>query len=299
MKRISYKSILLILCLSMFISALSLSFVRADLSMATPGGLTETIVVFDEEPCTWGDHAIADITIKDWPIESVHMKMKAHLDSSDIYLRAIVFRLDGRGECIDAYRYEKFQTGGYGVISPGQTKLFPAGANLYDMSYCKFAKAWPGTGSQWLNFIPEDPSQTVGYFSPGVHTIDAYVTTPRVGSWISITLEITYKLIPATVDFDPDTLNQKSKGKWVTVYIGLPEGYDVNDIDIESVRLDGLSRADSSPTEISDDGILMVKFDREAVIDLLEPGENVLITISGNLDGGLLFEGTDTIRVIH
>jgi len=49
------------------------------------------------------------------------------------------------------------------------------------------------------------------------------------------------------------------------------------------------------------DGIpdLMVKFDREAVIELLEPGENVLVTISGNLDGGLLFEGTDTIRVIH
>jgi len=172
------------------------------------------------------------------------------------------------------------------------------------MSNCKFAKAWPKTGSQWLNFIPEDPSQTVGYFSPGVHTIDAYVTTPKVGSWISITLEITYKLIPATVDFDPDTLNRKSKGQWVTVYIELPEGFDVDDIDLESVKLDGLSRVDSSPTGIDDhdgDGIpdLMVKFDREAVIELLEPGENVLVTISGNLDGGLLFEGTDTIRVIH
>ncbi len=122
----------------------------------------------------------------------------------------------------------------------------------------------------------------------------------KQGSPVPYPYELVIKtfMIYATVDFDPDTLNRKSKGKWVTVYIGLPDGYDVSDIEIESVRLDGLSRADSSPTEITD-GILMVKFDREEVIDLLEPGENVLITISGFLSNGLYFEGTDTIRVIH
>ena len=109
--------------------------------------------------------------------------------------------------------------------------------------------------------------------------------------------------IHATVDFDPDTLNRKSRGKWVTVYIGLPEGYDVNDIDIDSVSLEGLSRADSSPTEIIDhdgDGRndLMVKFDRQEFIALLEPGENVEISITGTLNG-MEFEGTDTISVIH
>jgi len=108
----------------------------------------------------------------------------------------------------------------------------------------------------------------------------------------------------ATVDFDPDTLNQKSKGKWVTVHIGLPEGYDVNDIDINSVLLDGLSRADSSPTEIADhdgDGLddLMLKFDREAVIEKLEPGEEVEISVSGELGDGTPFEGTNIISVIH
>jgi len=106
-------------------------------------------------------------------------------------------------------------------------------------------------------------------------------------------------VVYATVEFHPETLNQKSKGKWVTVYIELPEGYDVSDIDIESVRLnDVLSRADSSPTEI-DGGILMVKFDREDVINLLEPGEKVLITIFGDLLDGQRFEGTCTIRVIN
>ncbi|MFX1489285.1 MAG: hypothetical protein ACFFBI_09070 [Promethearchaeota archaeon] len=140
--------------------------------------------------------------------------------------------------------------------------------------------------------------------SPNGHYL-SYLRLPydfvKEGSSIPYPYELVIKnlVVHATVDFNPETLNQKSKGKWVTVYIGLPDEYDVNDIDIDSIRLDGLSRADSSPTEISDDGILMVKFDRAAVIDLLEPGENVLITITGVLSNGLLFEGTDTISVIH
>ena len=35
------------------------------------------------------------------------------------------------------------------------------------------------------------------------------------------------QIIPATIDFDPDTLNLGSNGKWVTVYIELLTGYDV------------------------------------------------------------------------
>ncbi len=76
------------------------------------------------------------------------------------------------------------------------------------------------------------------------------------------------------IDIDPDTLNLKSKGKWVTVYIELSEGFDVEDIDIDTLELEGIP-AEDSPTEIGDyddDGIpdLMVKFDRKALIEHLE-----------------------------
>ena len=47
----------------------------------------------------------------------------------------------------------------------------------------------------------------------------------------------TVEFIPAFVDFDPDTLNLKSKGKLVTGYIELPEGYNVNEINLESIKL--------------------------------------------------------------
>jgi len=105
------------------------------------------------------------------------------------------------------------------------------------------------------------------------------------------------------VDFDPDTLNLKSKGKWVTVYIELPVGFDVNEINITTITLNGEISAELKPTEIGDydgDGIpdLMVKLNRTAVQNILEVGGNVEIIISGRLIDKRLFEGKDIIKVI-
>jgi hypothetical protein len=43
--------------------------------------------------------------------------------------------------------------------------------------------------------------------------------------------------VESTVDIKPDTLNRKSKGKWVTAYIELPGGFAVEDIDIDTLQL--------------------------------------------------------------
>ena len=112
------------------------------------------------------------------------------------------------------------------------------------------------------------------------------------------------QIAPATVDFDPDTLNLKSKGKVVTVYIELPEGYDVEKTDVSTVMLNGIVPALAHPTDVGDydsDGVsdLMVKFDRSDVQDVLEPGNEVEVTVSGQLTDGTSFEGADTIRVIE
>ena len=103
------------------------------------------------------------------------------------------------------------------------------------------------------------------------------------------------EVIPATIDFDPDTLNLKSKGKWVTCYIELPEGYDIHDIDISTVELNFEVGGEYGEFNIS---YCMVKFDRQAVIDILPIGDSVEITVSGRLIDGTRFEGNDTIRVI-
>jgi hypothetical protein len=109
--------------------------------------------------------------------------------------------------------------------------------------------------------------------------------------------------IPATIDFDPDTLNKKSEGNWVTVYTELPAGYNVTDINVSTMLLNETVPAELQPIEVGDydsDGVpdLMVKFDRQAVNDILPIGDAVSITVTGNLYDGAPFEGSDTIRVI-
>ena len=117
-------------------------------------------------------------------------------------------------------------------------------------------------------------------------------------------LTATIGIIPATVDFNPNTLNQKSKGNWVTVFIEFPDGYDINNIDVSTIMLNDIIPAEMRPIgfgDEDDDGIpdLMVKFNRLAVIDLLDSGEMVYIIITGDLLDGTSFRGTDIIRVIH
>ena len=111
------------------------------------------------------------------------------------------------------------------------------------------------------------------------------------------------RLVEATVDIKPETLNLKSQGQWITCFIELPAGHDVNDIDVASLLLNGTVRAAAHPTAVGDyddDGIpdLMVKFPRDEVIAILEVGENVEIVVAGKVAGSD-FRGADMIRVIN
>lgn len=120
--------------------------------------------------------------------------------------------------------------------------------------------------------------------------------------------------LSATVDIDPDVLNDKSEGIWVTCYIELPEGYSVADIDtttVEMTEADGdafdppLHR--EGPVGIGDhdqDSIpdLMVKFDRQDLIaQLIQMGKTsfVELTVQGELDDGTVFEGSDVIMFLY
>ncbi len=117
-------------------------------------------------------------------------------------------------------------------------------------------------------------------------------------------------VVEAVVDLDPDSLQVKSNGgpHSYTCYIELPEGYDVGDIDLDSIVLidpdgDELAPSEGSPSEIGDDDLdgipdLMVKFDRQALEDILPLGDEVEIIIAGMVDG-TPFVGSDTIRVFE
>ena len=184
------------------------------------------------------------------------------------------------------------------------------------------------TGDGVVTSDPLDPPNPVtgtvtgghSYFKAGEFTVTLKVTDDD-GDTGSDTLKVTVKSITATIDFDPDTLNKKGGDKWVTVYIELPEGYDVWQIDGSTVLLNGVvpaylgkegwAKAESNEANImdhNDNGILerMVKFDRNAVKELLEVGDEVQVTVTGGVeydnghDTGLAdFKGQDVIRVIE
>lgn len=173
---------------------------------------------------------------------------------------------------------------------------------------------------------PSDGSVVLSFSAPGDGEGDlawdgAYLWLSR--NWWDMIFKIDVGVSPppvtANVDVDPDTLNLKSNGEFVTVYIELPVCYDVTSIDLSTVELEGIP-AVSDPqygfvTDPSSylmdhdgDGILerMVKFDRLTVRDALtgmidfEQGMKfyeLTVKITGEFDG-TPFEGFDTITVI-
>lgn len=108
--------------------------------------------------------------------------------------------------------------------------------------------------------------------------------------------------IASTCKLTPRTLNLKSKGKWISANIKLPNNYSVNDIDLQSVKLEDTVAAEKPKVQ---SGALKVKFSRQSVIELIEGmdidyPQNIELTISGKLndENGTSFVATDTIRAI-
>ena len=135
------------------------------------------------------------------------------------------------------------------------------------------------------------------------------------GPWTamaSFTTHIPQTGITAEIEFEPETLNKKSDGKWVMVEIELPHGYNAKDIDISSIRLEGTVHAEPRPYEIKDHYFdhgcdrdhsghnhseLMVKFKRNDVIAVLPAGDHVPVHVTGMV-GSTPFEGMDIIRIL-
>jgi len=117
--------------------------------------------------------------------------------------------------------------------------------------------------------------------------------------------------LDAIVDITPDTLNLISKGKWITCYIELPEGFDLEDIDVSTISLnESINAIQNAPTtmgDYDDDGIpdLMVKFDRSEAEEMIrcslastEKFETTTLTIRGSLIDGTRFRGSDGIKIV-
>jgi uncharacterized repeat protein (TIGR01451 family) len=102
-----------------------------------------------------------------------------------------------------------------------------------------------------------------------------------------------------TVNIEPDTLNFRSRGSWITAYLNLTGLYDSHEVAGESLRL---WYGDASlPPERWDahDATLIAKFSRQHLIELLaDVLGDVELTVTGEY-AGEAFQGHDRIRVIN
>ncbi|MCZ2807825.1 MAG: hypothetical protein O2V44_00565, partial [Candidatus Bathyarchaeota archaeon] len=118
----------------------------------------------------------------------------------------------------------------------------------------------------------------------------------------TVTEVATLEGITAEVKFSPRTLNLKSNGRWIMVHIELPEGYSAADIDVSTIRLDGVVEAETS--QVSGEGKLLVKFSRGAVKTHIQGTigitgskfSSVNLTVTGKV-AETTFQGIATIRV--
>jgi hypothetical protein len=149
--------------------------------------------------------------------------------------------------------------------------------------------------------------------SAGVTTSDRWINgTITDGQTIDYDVRIGSSGVPmfmlnASVDFQSNTLNLESKGKWITAYVELPIGFDVADINVSSITLNNtIPVFPDGPTHVgyndtSNVKYLMIEFNRTAVIDyILSKGikyANVTLTLTGRLLDGTSVAGNGAIRV--
>jgi hypothetical protein len=246
------------------------------------------------------------------------------------HFRGISVMMDFRDQYLDNYNDFPFLDGRLGECAPAKQGFNDA---MTSFIWC----GPPGSVLRIFDDDSYDPNGNAGYLEcPGtgsVVLVHDVRNLPSGVSWLGDEIskpdfndEATSAriywdpVVHATVDLKPDTLNLKSKGKWITCYIELPEDLDVENIDISTVMLNEtvpvslleVPAPEPVPTEIGDydsDGIpdLMVKFDRASLIEWLDARDYaeatrrsclVVLTITGEVLG-IPFEGSDTINILR
>jgi hypothetical protein len=132
--------------------------------------------------------------------------------------------------------------------------------------------------------------EVYGFWDDGTpFTIDLYGTE----TYLHINL---VEAVDVEVKIHPKTINLSSAGRWLTCEIFIPEDCNVADVNSNSIVLEDQIAADWIWFN-EGQNVLMVKFNRSALQEIIQPGL-VELAVTGELTDGTQFEGIDTIKVI-
>jgi hypothetical protein len=101
--------------------------------------------------------------------------------------------------------------------------------------------------------------------------------------------------ITADVKFTPKALNLKSMGNFVKVTLKLCGSFEVSQVNLKTVRLNGVVKPLIDRCKVMKKALKLV-FKRSEVHP--EIGKAIKMTITGKLKDGTRFKGTDTIKVM-
>jgi len=193
------------------------------------------------------------------------------------------------------------QTGDGGYALACNTKSIGAGS--YDAWLVRTDASGNMLWNQTYGATEWDSAQTVVQTEYCGYALAGHTNSFGAGSYDFWLIKLAPECIPAAVDIDPDTLNLKSNGQWITAYISLPEEYNVEDIIPDTVNLWGISAAWAE----TQDSVYMAKFDRATVqtavtnepdYDSAPKFYDITLFVTGELADGTPFEGSDTITVL-
>jgi uncharacterized delta-60 repeat protein len=210
----------------------------------------------------------------------------------------------------------------FAVALDGSGNPYVAGfsASTSNWDDCVLIKYDPDGVQQWVagytgpgHYIEQ--ARDMVFDASGSVYLTGIIQVPGIPRWNVLTIKYSRPVIEAVVDIDPDKLNLKSKGQWVTGYIELPEGFAVEDIVTSTVAISAIDGDlldpplyREGPTEVGDNdqddvSDLMVKFDRQELVDILidmgyGDGDRPELALTGQLAGDTNFSGVDTIELL-
>ena len=168
------------------------------------------------------------------------------------------------------------------------TATYVGANNRFEAKYT--LKTQDPTGAWSAVLKPQALVDVEGNSGPSEAKATAFTVTERVVEDGTVSVKIT-----------PQSLNMKSNGRWVMAHIEVTGDYTTEDVDVSSIRLDGVIEPDE--VQICGKGQVLVKFSRSEVQAYIQNTygtsnkfSNVELTVTGEV-AGTTFQDSDVIKV--